>query len=113
MLCKCVCVCKPYLQGEHSQGRNGYEGGHEERGHVVNGCQSNAGAAAAQAVSRPLLQNQTQISLRGERDEIEGGGDERRLKDTLKGTSLPPSVKEWANRNMSSTPIPNARKGNT
>lgn len=68
-----------YLQRENSQGRNGYNGGHEERSHVVNGCQSNAGAGATQAVSHPLLENQTQTSLRREKmsqdkaEEMTGG----------------------------------------
>lgn len=39
-------------------------------------------------------------------------GDEA-FKGTLKGMLLSVSVKEWANKNISSTPIPSARKGST
>lgn len=57
-------AAQTYLQRENSQGRNGYNGGHEEGSHVVDRCQSDAVAGATQAVSHPLLSNQTQISLR-------------------------------------------------
>ena len=51
-----VCVCaKTYLQRESSQGRNGYQGGHKERDHVVDGRQGHAGAGATQTVSCALL----------------------------------------------------------
>lgn len=106
---------KTYLQRECPQGWDGHQGSHEERNHVVYGSQSHTCAGATQAVSCPLLHAKTQMSQKrkGEETKREEGSVEEIFKSTLKGILLPASVKEWANRNMSSTPIPSARKGST
>jgi len=65
----------PYLEGEGTQGRDGYQGCHEEGDHVADRGESHAGPRALQALARPLLQGQTEGVTRGAVGMQEGTGE--------------------------------------